>query len=143
MPITMTSAYRINSKSLRVGERQKQQRGRKSADDAEHQLDPDEALHEAAIDVARERTADAHGKEVVADDGGKLKDAVAEEIAGERAGDQLIDQAASRDEQHGDEEQDAHGLVNRGRNDDADAEDMAPTRMASAMLCSCTISFQR
>src|SRR6266849_776745 len=109
-------------KSLREGKRKHQQRGRKPADDTEEKLDPDEAIRETAIDVAGERAADAHREKVRADDGGELKDAVSDKIAGERAGDKLIDEAASRDQQHGNEHQDAHKLVDRGSNDNADAE---------------------
>ena len=73
--------------ALREGEGQHQERGRKSADYAEQKLDPDEAIDEAAIQIARESAADAHREEVGADDGGELEDAVAEEVAGQRAGD--------------------------------------------------------
>src|SRR6266481_1670809 len=108
--------------SLREGKRKHQQRRGKAADDAEKKLDPHEAIREAAIDVAGKSAADALGEKIRADDGGELKDAVSDEIAGERAGDKLVDEAASRDQQHGNKHQDAHNLVNRGGNDDADAE---------------------
>ena len=56
------------------------------------------------MDEARQRAADAHGEQVAADDGGELEDAVAEQIAGQRAGDQLVDQPAGGDQEDGDEE---------------------------------------
>src|SRR6266568_3996624 len=108
--------------ALREGEREHQDGGRKAADDAEEKLDPNEAMNEATVDVAGKRAADTHSEEIRADDGGELKDAVADEIAGERAGDELVDEAARRDQQHGDEQQDSHELMNRGGNDDADAD---------------------
>ncbi len=108
--------------TLGEGKRKHQQGGGKAADDAEEKLDPHEAVCETAVDVARERAADAHREQVRADDSGELKDAVSDKIAGERAGDEFIDEAARRDQQHGNEHQDAHWLVNRGSNDDADAE---------------------
>src|SRR5712664_3577447 len=108
--------------TLGEGERKHQKRGGKAADDTEEKLNPYEAIREAAIDVAGEGAADAHREKIRADDGGELKDAVSNEIAGERASDEFIDEAAGRDQQHGNEHQDAHGLVDRGSNDDADAE---------------------
>ena len=91
------------------------QRRRKAADHAEQELDPNKAIGEAAIQIARERAANAHREKVRADDGGELEDAVADQIAGERARNELIDEAARRNQQHGNEEQNAHALVNRRR----------------------------
>src|SRR6266581_4311273 len=108
--------------ALREGKRKHQEGGRKAADDAEEKLDPHEAVNESTVDVAGERAADAHGEEIRADDGGELKDAVADEIAGDRASDELVDEAARRDQQHGDEQQDSHELMNRSGDDDADAD---------------------
>ena len=45
-------------------------------------------------DESREIAAHAHGEQVAADDRGELKDAVAQQVAGERTGDELIDQPA-------------------------------------------------
>ena len=94
--------------SLRVGEGQEKQRRRESADHAQHQLDPHEAVGQPAMDVARERAANPHRKQIAADDGRELQDAVAEQVAGERARDQLVDEPAGRDEQDRDEQQDSH-----------------------------------
>ena len=94
--------------ALREGEGQHEQGGGEAADYAEEKFDPDEAIDEAAIQIAGEGAADAHGEEVGADDGGELEDAVAEEVAGEGAGDEFVDQAAGGDEEDGDEEEDAH-----------------------------------
>src|SRR5206468_4089556 len=108
--------------SLGKGKRKHQQRRRKSADNAKEKFDPDEAISKAAIDVTGERAANAHREQIRTDNGGELKNAVADEIARQRAGYKLIDEAASRDQQHGNEHQDAHGLVDRGSNDDTNAE---------------------
>ncbi len=43
-----------------VGEREKQHRGRESADQPNHQLDRDEAGYQAASQESRKITADAH-----------------------------------------------------------------------------------
>src|SRR5207302_5320944 len=108
--------------ALREGKRKHQQRRGKPADDAEEKLDAHETIREAAVDIAGQGAADAHREQVRPDNGGELKNAVSDEIAGERAGDKLIDQATSRDQQDGNEHQDAHKLVDRGSNDDRDAE---------------------
>lgn len=50
------------------------------------------------MDIPRQPTADTHGEEVAANDGRELQDAVTEQVAGEGSGNQLIDQAAGRDE---------------------------------------------
>ena len=79
-------------------------------------------------DEPREITADAHREQVAADDRGELQDAVAEQIARERAGDQLIDQPASGDQKDGDEQRSRHdsasgrALMHRGGDDDAHAD---------------------
>src|SRR6267143_2057582 len=108
--------------SLREGKRKHQQRGGKAADHAKQKFDPNEAIREATVYLAGKSAADAHREQIRADDGGELKDAVPDQIACERAGDKLVDEAASRDQQHGNEHQDAHKLVDRGSNDDADAQ---------------------
>src|SRR5205823_4973806 len=82
--------------SLREGKREHQQRGGKSTDNAKEELDPHEAIHKAAIDKTREGAADAHCEQVGTNNGGELKNAVADEIAGERAGNELIDEATRR-----------------------------------------------
>ncbi len=77
--------------TLGKGKRKHQQRGGKAADDAEKKLNPYEAIREATVNVAGESAANAHREKIRADDGGELKDAVSDEIAGERAGDELVD----------------------------------------------------
>src|SRR2546429_686881 len=99
LPISHNDDQRVQNQfeSLREGKRKHQQRRGKAADHAKQKLDPHEAIREAAVYVAGERAADAHGEQVRADDGGKLKDAVSNQIACKRAGDKLVDEAASRD----------------------------------------------
>src|SRR5262249_9055973 len=90
-------------------EGEKEQRRRGAADCPDQDLDADEGADEVAGDVARQPGADAHGREVAAYDGGELRDAVAEQIAGKRAGDQLVDEAAGRDDEGREEQQRFHG----------------------------------
>ncbi len=87
--------------ALGIGEGQKQHGGREPAHQPDHQFDGDETAHQAPYQVARQETANPHREQVAADDGGKLKYAVAEQIAGESACDQLIDEAAGGDEEDG------------------------------------------
>jgi hypothetical protein len=109
-------------KPLGVGEGQKEQRRGETSNHAQQQLDPHKSVRKAAIDVARKGAADAHGKQVAADDGGKLKNAIAEQVAGERPRDELVDEPAGGDQQNRDEKQDSQGLVDGGRDDDANAD---------------------
>ena len=102
-------------------------------------------------DEAREPAADAHGEQVAADDGRELKDAVAEQIAGQRAGDQLIDQPAGGDQEDGEE----RGYAMATRNAQCSRLgrpammmhmpiDIAPTSNGQRSIASLrTISFQR
>jgi len=64
-PITMTTAYRINSKPGLKANAKHQKRGGKAADDAEKKLNPYEAIREATVDVAGESAADAHRERYV------------------------------------------------------------------------------
>ena len=92
----------------------KQGKCRQPADDAHQQLDFDEAGERVFVpDVAGEVRTDAHREEVEADDAGELEDAVAEEIAGERGNDELIGEAATGDDEDGDDEGavDVHGML--------------------------------
>src|SRR5579864_6782594 len=109
-------------------------------------------MHQASLNESRERAADTHGEEIAADDSGKLENAVADQVAGQRARNQFVDQAAGGDEEDGDEQQQGHGLCQgncwsypctaaamiRQRPMESD-----PIRIASAILCSCTTSFHR
>ena len=47
---------------------------------------------EGAFQISRNRAANPHGKQVGPNDGGKLEDAIAQQIAGKRPGDQLINE---------------------------------------------------
>ena len=75
---------------------------------ADHQFDRDESARpDPAPDEARQPAADPHREQIGADDGGELQDAVAEQIARQRAGDELIDQPARRDEKDREKENDS------------------------------------
>jgi hypothetical protein len=100
--------YIRKREGLRVGEGQKQQGRREPADQSDHQLDPDEAMHQAAMNVPRQRAADSHGEEVTPDDGGKLEDAVADQVTGQRPRDELVNQAAGGDQEDGYEKNQCH-----------------------------------
>ena len=81
------------------------------------------------FDVSREPRADAHGEEIDADDGGELRDGIAEQIAGERAGDQLVDQPAGRDREDGREEEEPDAAIMHGtKNGTGDASPDCATR---------------
>ena len=101
------------------------------------ELDLDEHTQQIFFDVTREPRPDAHREEISADDGGKLRDGIAQEIAGDGAGDQFVDESARRNREDRGEQQKAdaaiiHGeerrrraardSMNRGRDDDADPE---------------------
>ena len=75
------------------------------ADDADQQLDFDEAGKRVfVLDVAGEVRADAHREEVQADDAGELQDAVAKQITGERRHDEFVSEATTGDDEDGDDE---------------------------------------
>ena len=77
----------------------------KAADDADQQLDFDETGERVFVfDVAGEVRADAHCEEVQADDAGELQDAVAEEVTGERRHDEFVGEAATGDDEDGNDE---------------------------------------
>ena len=77
----------------------------KAADDAHQQFDFDETGERVFVfDVAGEVRADAHGKEIQADDAGELQDAVAQEVAGERGDDEFVGKSATGDDKDGDDE---------------------------------------
>ena len=73
--------------------------------DAHQQLHLQEDADELALHEARQPGAQAHGEQVDADDGGELQHRVAEQVAGQRAGGQLVDQAAGRDDEDAGEQQ--------------------------------------
>src|SRR5205085_10787648 len=90
--------------ALGEGEGQKKKAGREAAHHSHNQFNPDKAVGQPAPDKAGEKAANAHGEEIAADDGGELKDAVTNQIAGYSASDQLVDQAAGGNQQNGYEE---------------------------------------
>src|SRR5204862_4631243 len=63
-----------------------------------------------------------HGQEIAADNRRELQNAVAEHVAGEAARYELVDETASGDQHHRDEEQNRHGSVHGGRDDDGDGD---------------------
>ncbi len=102
---------------------------RESADDTDHQLDRDEARDQRPRQELREPAPDAHGEQVGADDGGELQDAIAQQVAGKRAGDQLIDQTAGGDQKDGEKKNYWHGAPERtGRARCARSKFSAPPR---------------
>ena len=84
---------------LHAIEQQEQQRGRAAADCCDQHLDADEHRRLVRADIARAPRAHAHREQIGADDCGELRDAVAQQIGGERAGEQLVDQATGRDDE--------------------------------------------
>ncbi len=143
----------------RAGGLQREQRRRhQPADQADEQLDAQEVGDQLALEPARQPRADAHGEQVGADDGRELEDRVAEQVAGERAGGELVDQPAGGDDEDRGEERDL-GRADRGRRR-LDARSLthpctaaatimpmaiavAPTTIASATFFFSTISSHR
>jgi hypothetical protein len=124
MPISPTSAYSSTRKAPSAPSRQAavrhEQRGRHQAAHQPHQqFDAQELRDELPLHKAAQPRADAHGKQVAADDGGKLQHRVAQQVAGQRACGQLVDQAAGghhedRGQQHQFGRRDAIGVRGLG-----------------------------
>jgi hypothetical protein len=83
----------------RVGEGEEEDGGRESSHQPHEQLDRDEPRDQSAREEPRQPAPDSHGEEIRPDHRGELRHAVAEQIAGERAGDELVDQPARGDEE--------------------------------------------
>ena len=99
-----------------LGEREEQHGRGDAADDAHQDLDLDEARNQVTPEVARQVGADPHREQVDPDDRRELCHAVAQEVAGNGAGQQLVDQPAGGDGEDRHEERaslDA-GAVRRG-----------------------------
>ena len=103
-------AYSIKLEALRVGEGEKQRDEEKPPTSPTISSMETKRATRPRCDEPREIAADAHGEQVAADDGGKLQDAVAEQVAGERTGDQLVDEPAGGDEEDREKEDDGHRL---------------------------------
>ncbi len=84
-----------------VREGQEQEGGGGAAEEGDRQLHLHEAARETALHVARQVGAEAQGGEVDADDGGELRDRVAEHVARQRARHQLVDEPAGGDDEDG------------------------------------------
>src|SRR5579884_2077574 len=95
---------------LRVGEGEEQHGGRESAHQPDHQFDRYEARHQPARDEFGHPASDAHSEQVAAYDGGELQNAVAQQIAGQRAGNQLINESARGDQEYRKEKGYRHAL---------------------------------
>ena len=65
--------------------------------------------HQLPLDEARQPRADAHREQVGADDGAELQHRVAEQVAGQRAGGQFVEQPAGGDDEHRGEQRDLGG----------------------------------
>ena len=117
-----------------AGEGLEEEGRREAAHQGHGQLQVHEALGEAPVDVLGEVRAQAHGAQVDPDDRGELHDGVPQQVAGQRARHQLVDQPAGCDDEDADEEegglQRLGGTSARssmdGRGDDqGDAQDQA------------------
>mmetsp|Transcript_6193 Transcript_6193/g.24988 ORF Transcript_6193/g.24988 Transcript_6193/m.24988 type:complete len:300 (-) Transcript_6193:3283-4182(-) len=85
--------------------RRKQRSRHQPADHAHQKLHLQEHAHQLPLDKARQPGAQAHREEIHTDDGGELQHRVAEQVAGERARRQLVDQAAGGDDENAGEQQ--------------------------------------
>src|ERR1019366_6703800 len=137
-------------------------RRRQPADEADEQLDAQELRDELAFEKARQPRADTHREQVRADDGRELQDRIAEQVAGERARGELVDEPAGGDDEDRGEKRDL-GRADRirmrfrgGRNRQRIthpctaaatimpmAMAIAATTIASAVFFLCTISSHR
>ena len=104
-----------------------QQRRRHAAKDGDSQLHLDETAGQRSSTRPRQPGADAQGRQIDADDERELRHRVAEHVAGERPGQQLVDQAAGRDDEHVDIKQVARRVhcltLDSGRHNHGDADD--------------------
>ena len=107
---------------VRIGQEQRGWQG--SANQRHQQFDAQEVRGQLPLEVPRQPRAHAHGKQVGADDGGKLQHRIAQHIRRQRARSQLVQQAAGGHHEHADEQGDfdgagagggARGLGRRGR----------------------------
>src|SRR5213075_138935 len=98
------------SKALRVRESPEQNRGGEAADESDQQLDIDEPSHQAASKELAQPASDTHCEQIAADDGGKLENAIAEQVAREGACDQLINEPARREQENRYEENYRHSV---------------------------------
>ncbi len=85
-----------------------QERRRQAAGDRDAELDLDEPHQEVALDVLRDPAAEPHRAQVEADHQAELGDRVAQDVAGEGPRDELVDQAAGRDDEHRRQERRRH-----------------------------------
>ena len=108
-----TAATRNDAGAERVAAEQR--RRHQPPTSADQQLDAHEVRDQLALEVARQPGADAHREQVGADDGGELQDRVAQQVAGERAGDELVDQPAGRDDEDRGQQRDVGGRGPRCR----------------------------
>jgi hypothetical protein len=81
------------------GEQEEQQPRRDAAEQADQQLDLDEAQQQVSRHVLRQPGTDAHGEQVGADHRRELGHRVAEQVAGQRAGDEFVGQPAGGDDE--------------------------------------------
>ena len=96
---------RVQQRAERRGgqpEGHKQGQGRYAADNAHQQLDFDKAAQGVFVfDVLSQMRPDAHGEQIKANNRGKLQNAVAEQVAGQRGHNQLVSQTAACDDENG------------------------------------------
>ena len=85
---------------------QEQPRRRPAAQCSDQDFHPHEHAHLIAADMARKPAANAHREQIAADHRGKLGDAVAQEIACQRARQKLVDQPARRHDKDRDQQDD-------------------------------------
>ena len=91
------------------GEHHEQPDRRKTAQQADHQLDLDEAADQVAGDVFRQPRTDAHGEKISTDHRRELHHRVAQQIGRQGAGDQFVGQPARGDDKDGEEKRVPHG----------------------------------
>src|SRR5688500_520646 len=106
MPVSATRPYRTARKCW-VWE--KATKSTAAAHETRRDLDLHEAGGEAGPHIARQEGTDAHREEVGADDGGELRDRIAEQVGGGGGRDQLIDEPRGGYHDDGDVDRPRHG----------------------------------
>ena len=93
-------AEKSYAEPAQVGERQKQQRGRNAARERDAQLNLDEPAPQTLVDESRQPSPHAQGGKICADDQRELSDRVAQHVARQGPRQKLVHEAARRDHQH-------------------------------------------
>src|SRR5205814_4372927 len=79
-------------KPLQARKPEEEKRGGKAADERDRQLHFDEPRRQIAIEISRQPRSDAESGQVESDDQRELRDGIANHVAGNRSGQQLVNE---------------------------------------------------